>query len=164
MAVKTVLCLTVLCLALTVGFVTSVQGAQKRAQISELEDCLAECNKSLGQSGAEMLGECKGGCYHSDAMRIRNPDKCDIVLQEKGYGGMAGYKNCVTDVAAAVRDYTICRRIPEPLWRGECLERLAVETGNTAACIEIPKEYSPTVSIEAVRNKCRQAAERPLGK
>lgn len=161
---KTAVRLIVLSLVLIVGFATGVSGAEKMAQKSWLEGCLAECQESHGQSGTKILLDCKGGCYHTNAVRSKNPDKCDIILQEESYGGMAGYKNCVTDVAVNVRDYTICRRIPDPVCKGECLERLAVETGNTAACMEIPQEYSPTVRIEVVRSRCRQAAERTPGK
>lgn len=158
---KTVTRLIVAGLALMIGFAPVAPGAQQpRRQVSQLEDCLAECQASLAQEGAEILGECKGGCRHAEAVRLRSADKCDVILQEASYGGMGGYKNCVTDVAVVVRDYTICRRIPDPVWRGECLNRLALETGNPAACMEIPDEYSPTIRIEVVRNACRRSAER----
>lgn len=148
-------------LALMIGFAPGpAEAQQRRTWISELEDCLAECQASLGQEGPEILGDCKGGCWHAEAVRLRSADKCDVILQEASFGGMAGYKNCVTNVAVVVKDYKICRRIPEPVWRGECLERLAEETGNSAACMEIPEEYSPTVDIEVVRHRCRQAVEK----
>jgi hypothetical protein len=149
-------------LALMIGFAPEAPGAQqRRTQVSQLEDCLAECQASLGQEGAEILGNCKGGCWHTEAVRRRIADKCDVILQEANFGGMGGYKNCVTDVAVVVRDYTICRRIPDPVWRGECLSRLALETGNTAACREIPEECPyPGCDIQAVRNDCRREAER----
>ena len=135
---KKTLRLTVLSLALIVGFATGVQGAQQqRAQTSELEYCLAECYASLGREGAEILGECKAGCWHSEAVRTKNPDKCDILFQEENYGGEGAYQNCVSDVASVVGDYKICRRIADLAWRDNCLARLATETGNVAICMEI---------------------------
>lgn len=158
---KTVACLMGAGLALMICFAPGSPGAQQRNRcVSELEDCLAECQDSLGQSGAEILGDCKGSCWHAEAVCLRSADKCNVILQEASFGGMGGYKNCVTDVAVVLRDYKICGRISDPVWRGECLERLALETGNPAACTEIPEEYSPTVDIEVVRNKCRREVER----
>lgn len=135
---RMVLCSVILSLALIVGVIRSVPGAQQqRAQKSSLEDCLAECGTTLGQSGSEILGECKGGCWHREAIRIKSPDKCDVIFQEEKYGGEAGYQNCVSDVASIVGDYKICRRITDQAWRDACRERLAIEAGNIESCMEI---------------------------
>lgn len=143
-AMKTARRVTVLSLVSIFGFAAGVPGAQqRRSQVSQLEDCLAECQASLGQEGAEILGECKGGCWHAEAVRLRSADKCDVILQEASYGGMAGYRNCVTDVAVVVRDYKICRRIANQAGRGYCLARLATETGNVAICMEIRQAQTP---------------------